>query len=346
MDNWTDEQEKECARLWCVEALGYRDIGYRVGRTKSSVWRCIERLGLKGHKGDVMAFEALYGGEAVSMPFRPVRINLEPPAPIKPDQVDAISLHWSDVHFPFHDPRVLDILYTIAGELKPNIVVDHGDLLDFWQISSHRPPEEKHLTHWQVDLQETINMGTAHLATVASEAGASERIYKKGNHEARWQNLMATLQQDYKIRHIMSLDNIKEALDLDNVLGIDTLGYKSYDYIGSPTQTLFDRLVIAHGHVTNRWAARSMQASYGKSVMFGHVHRYQVFSNRTLKGTEAGFSMPCCCTLDVHYTPMTDWQQGFNVVHWHNDAERGWLYDVNTILVHDGVAVYNGKVYK
>lgn len=346
MDNWTPEQEKECARLWCVEGLPYRDIGYRTDRKKSSVFRCIKRLGLKGHKGDIRAFEDLYGGESVSMPFRPVRLNVEPPRRITEDQVDAISFHWSDVHFPFQDQRVLDIMYRLILDVQPNIVVDHGDLVDFWQLSKHRPPEEKHLTHWQINLQEAINQSAQHLATVASLSKQDRRIYKQGNHEDRWHRLMAELQQDYKIRHILALENIRDALNFDNILGIDSLGYESYPYIGSDAVELFGRLVIAHGHVTNKWAARSMQASYGKSVMFGHTHRHQVFCNRTMKGAEAGFNLPCCCTLDVHYTPMTDWQQGFAVVHWHNDADRGWLFNVDTILVHDGAAVYNGKVYK
>lgn len=693
MDNWTPEQEKECARLWCVEGLPYRDIGYRVDRKKSSVFRCIKRLGLKGRKGDISAFEDLYGGEAVSMPFQPVRLNVEPPGRITADQIDAISFHWSDVHFPFQDQRVLDIMYQLVLELQPNIVVDHGDLLDFWQLSTHRPPEEKKLTYWQIELQEAINQAGQHLATVASLSQQDRRIWKMGNHEDRWNRVFAAMQQDYKVRHILALDKIKEILTLDYILGVDSLGYESYPYIGGETVTLFDRLVIAHGHVANKWAARSMLTSYGKSVMFGHcfsedtqiltkdgwkgydsleegqvvagwkdgkvnwepiekvwvhdasdfpemvkiygersldllvtpehgiirwgvlkgderkkgsrwvkvsaeeaseyatnvipvsgdadfagtgltsdeirliayaqaeghfmsryhgkeaekrgsgpvirvrigqnassptrdnirsaiegsgaryservekrkggmmtsprngkqypcrddmalfdvkysdfpvpiekynvpdeiyhnatreefveyftalaetdgeiskwdymkvytnsehfasqlqamaavrsmkakvsrnhscwlvsltsrssvkiqrsardgsrfsrvaqvgskvwcvtvpsgavivrrngqhsvasnTHRHQVFCNRTMKGAEAGFNLPCCCTLDVHYTPMTDWQQGFAVVHWHKDADRGWLFNVDTVMVHDGAAVYNGKVYK
>lgn len=346
MDNWTPEQEKECARLWCVEGLPYRDIAYRIDRKKSSVFRCIKRLGLKGCKGDLMAFEGLYGGEAVSMPFRPIRLNVEPPRRITADQIDAISFHWSDVHFPFQDQRVLDIMYQLILEIQPNIVVDHGDLLDFWQLSTHRPPEEKKLTYWQIDLQETVNQAGQHLATVASLSQQDRRIWKMGNHEDRWNRVLAAMQQDYKIRHILALDKIKEVLTLDHILGLDSLGYESYPYIGGEAVKLFDRLVLTHGHVATKWAAKAMLTTYGCSVMHGHVHRNQVYCNRTMKGTEAGFSLPCCCTLDVHYTPMTDWQQGFAVVHWHKDADRGWLYNVNTVMVHDGVAVYNGKVYK
>lgn len=344
-DYWSHEEERELARMWCVEDMSTRDIGYEMDRSKSSVYRTIKRLELNGHKGNVRAFEKLFHETPVSMPFRPVRLNLEPPREISGDMVDTVSLHWSDVHFPFQDDRCLDILYQVASEVKPDIVVDHGDLMDFWQISDHRAPEERKLTHWQVDLQETINRSVEHLGIVSDAAGASQRIYKRGNHEDRWERLMSNLQKDYKIRHIMALDNIKEVLQLENIMGLDEIGYETSPYTGGDTITLFDRLVIAHGHRTNKWAARSMLDSYGKSVMFGHTHRYQVFASRSLKGAEAGFNLPCMCSLNVEYMPVTNWQQGFSVVEWHKDPDLGWLFNVNTVLVHDGVAVFRGKAY-
>lgn len=338
---WSTPEDQKLARMWCADEppRTIREIADELERSKSSVDRRITALGLRGHKGDRAHYETLTG-VALEPVLRPVRVDL----PEKPTRSKGTSdysvLVWGDVHFPFHSPSALSILRQIAVDLSPDRLVCLGDVFDFFEFSDHRPPADV-----EPDIQESLNLGVQHLADMRELSGASECHFLGGNHEDRWDRMLTKAAYDVRFRQLLQLPKIKRALDFKEVVGFEDLGYQYYPYTQGKPYVENDALVYLHGIHTNKYVARSTMEKYGKSVIFGHMHRIQNYTKRDLKGQEAGWCVGCLCTLNPHYEPFADWHQGFAVVNWkHLDGE--WYFDVEQIRIHDGVAIWRDKVYR
>lgn len=343
-DNWTYEEELNVAYKWCVQDKSTRTIAQEVGRTKSSVHRTITRLQLNGEKGNVEAYTAAF--EDVTLPLQPILPSKAVCGDVRQDKTHFRSLHYSDVHFPFHDARALDVMYNIVADVGVDIIVDHGDLIDFWQLSSHRPPDEKKLGIEQVGLQEDLAMAGAHFDLLIDIASPMVFHFVEGNHEDRINRSILDLKKDPKIRYLLSASDAEELLSLRSMLKMHERNIVFHEYKGSDNiPVLFDRLVLQHGHIANKWSTRGMLERYGKSVMFGHTHVIQNWTTHNMKGQESSWNIGCMCDIQPHYLHTANWHQGFAITDWYKDGDE-WIYDVNQLRVHNGRTVFNGKFYK
>ena len=148
MSHWSEDELQAVARGWLVDKKGTRQLAAELGRSKSAVYRLIERNGWKGHQGDTILYASLYRDydyDPEAPKLRPISIKLPPRPAVEISSTEQVSLHWGDTHFPFEDKRSINILYQIAEELEPDVLVCHGDVADMWQISDHRPPVGKRL---------------------------------------------------------------------------------------------------------------------------------------------------------------------------------------------------------
>lgn len=245
------------------------------------------------------------------------------------------SLHYGDVHFPFQDDRVLNILYAIVREVQPNLVVDHGDLADCYQISRF----EKN-PHHRVSMQQEIELAAKHLATLAGLAPNAERWYLKGNHEDRLRRIVWDMAQGAP-GQLMTLPGVTEALRWENLLGLEKMGWVFYE----KRVTLFDKIILKHGDVVRKqsaYSARAEHEKYAKSGMSGHTHRAGDYYQRDHNGQHGWFEIGCCCNIDPEYVDDPNWQNSFLVVTWSDDRTQ---YRVERVLIHDGMAMFRGKLY-
>jgi hypothetical protein len=341
--DWTDELEKDVAYRWLVLDHTTRRIAKDLYKSKSSVYRCIERLDLKGERGNVGLYEVLF--TKVTPVIRPVSIRARKAGKVLSDRVDHVSLHTSDIHFPFQDNRALDVVYKVTEAVKPSILVDHGDAVDCYQLSTHRPPDERKMRPEEIDLQCNINDTAAHFALMHELAQPERSVYLGGNHEDRHERILGEMRRDPRMKHILSLEKVEEYLKWENIMGLDSLGieYRSYHDHGDPV-VLFDRIVLSHGHLVNKWVTRAMMDSYGKSTMFGHTHRIQNWTERNLKGQESSWNIGCLCDINPHYMPFANWHQGFAVIYW-SKTDAGWIYDVHQLRIHEGKTIFQGNKF-
>ena len=42
-----------------------------------------------------------------------------------------------DVHVPYHDKRAWELMLAVGKDLKPQVLVSLGDMMDFYSVSSH-----------------------------------------------------------------------------------------------------------------------------------------------------------------------------------------------------------------
>lgn len=245
------------------------------------------------------------------------------------------SVHYSDIHFPHHDPRVVDILYQVLDLVNPHLVVDHGDTADCEQISKHpKDPFNR------IGLREEVCMVSEHHGTVHSLTPRAEHLWLLGNHEDRIRRLIWKMAEDRRAGELLTLDPIRDALEWGSLTGVDALGWEIINY--PKHKVLNERLILCHGEVAKGESGASERAEYrkyGKGGISGHTHRIGFFGRRDYNGVHGWWGLGCCCKIRDDYTSFPDWQQGFAVVTWNRDRSE---YHVERVRIFDGVAYFRG----
>ena len=226
-----------------------------------------------------------------------------------------------DFHCPFHDEKVIKLLYTFIKDLKPDKLYLAGDIIDFWEISkfSKKPLNG---TELQKDIDQTYTI----LEKLRSLMGNNEIVYLQGNHEFRLEKYLYA-----KAPEISGLRNLK----FTNLLPLSKLGisFMAVDSNASRFQDNYvqiENIYIGHFDKVNQkagYTAQNLIASKGVSVIQAHVHRFgfsakRLMDNRLLVGYENG----CCCSLKPCYTANPDWQHAFCVMFLYRD---GYYYDMS-----------------
>lgn len=349
--------KSEILERYCINAETIDTISEWIGCHRTTVanhlktWGCTwQDRGAPRRYYEVMGLELPPEYEPRLKPVRHEYGTSTRPAPRLPSSkftsYDEVTLHWSDVHFPFEDPRAVQILYQVTADMKPTTLVAQGDMLDLWQISNHRPPLEKKLGMHQIDIQDSVEQLADHLDIMVGLAQeGAQRIYLHGNHEDRFDRLLADMQTNHKTLALMRIPKIQTVLNLDYILGLTENGWETHSYLEGDRFLLHDRLLCIHGYKTTKYATNSHLMQYGKSVCFGHSHRIQNFTSRDLRGTDGGWNMGCLCDLDPHWRSRPDWHQGFGVVTWKKDKDN-WYFNFEQVRIHDGVAIFRDKFYR
>lgn len=359
-NDWAPGLDARILELYLLEGVGGTSIEAELGISAASIRRRLRSLGVdtswNGDRGNALLYFEIMGSEVPSEyqpglkparpDFSPHHIPIVDPEIPKPDSYDEVSLHWSDIHFPFQDPAAVSCLYAVAEDVRPTSLVMQGDLLDLWQISNHRPPLETKLNPNQVDLQVGIDMAVEHLGVMSTLAQpGSDKVYLYGNHEDRFERFLADMQANTKLLSLMRIPKIQEALSLDYLLGIEESGWSFHHYLENSNFLLHDRLLCIHGYRSNLYSAKAHLQDFGKSVLFGHSHRIQNWTSRDLRGTDAAWNIGCLCDLNPHWRSRPNWHQGFAVVVWKEVAGE-WYFSVEQVRIHEGVAIFRDKIYR
>lgn len=276
--------------------------------------------------------------EATDLP-RPVILKVTRPSVVKPREGPFASVHYSDIHFPFHDERALNILYQVIDYVKPGLTVDHGDTLDCAEISKY-PKDPFH----RVPLNVETEMGAKHCGLVHALTPDSEHWWCEGNHEERLKRLIWSLAENRAAGELLAVRGVRAALEWPSLLGIGALGWKCIPY--PRHETLFDRIICKHGSVVRQGGgatAKAEHSKYGKSGMSGHTHRRGVYETRDHNGHHAWWEMGMLGRIRDDYVDFPDWAQGFNVVTWSADRRE---FGVEEVRIHEGVTYFRGKRFE
>jgi hypothetical protein len=341
---WSENRTEELRRLIYDENLTDIDIARRLGLTRGQVtnkrmhegWPAGSTLKKYTHEGSRNeAAEAIDPMRA--LPVQPVRLEMPHlPPPIRATGGEYVSFHRTDVHHPYSDPAVLSITYQLIRDLQPDLVVDHGDLLDCYAISRYEKDP-----HNRVSLQDEITMAALDLATITRLSPHSERWLLGGNHEDRLRRLLWSMAERQEAHQVLSLTRVRDTLQWPVLLDLAAIGWQWFE----SKQLLFDKLVVKHGSVVRKhgaYTAKGEYEKYGRSGMSGHTHRRGVYEHRDHNGHHAWWEIGCSCLLDPEYVDDPDWAQGLNVVTWSEDRKH---YGVEEIRIHNGVAMFRGRMY-
>lgn len=243
---------------------------------------------------------------------------------------NSSAVVFGDRQSPFHDKRAFRLLLKFIVAVKPDALINLGDDADcFWwstypkKFGSIRPPRLRY--GWNASGE--VRAVRDDWAAIKEASGGAKRYYLMGNHEERCRRIVQNQTPAIET----------DGTDFRSVFGAGDFWDHVYDY-GDAIR--LGHLWFTHGHLVRVHTAKSMLDQWGTSVVFGHVHRWELYSRRTKNGEHhAAFGVPCLCDLDAHYLALPNWSQGFAHVTW---TPTG-LFSLTTIPILPGYhAVFGG----
>jgi len=245
---------------------------------------------------------------------------------------------YSDIHYPEHNEKALNVATKVMSDYKPTKLVLIGDALDMTPVS-HWIEDKKRLVENKRLMQDYkgFNKVLDHMVKVAGKQ-LKEVIYLKGNHE-EWVD-------QYLDRH----PELTGLLEVEN--NIKLIGHKGkrtpkLKFIQYNDFYKVGKLYLTHGLYANKYHSFKTVDNVGATVMYGHTHDVQVFTKAGLaKGLDKhmGISIGCLCDMSPRYMRKkpNNWMHAFATVEVFSNGN--FIPAVHNIV--EGVTTYNGKLYK
>lgn len=257
---------------------------------------------------------------------------------------------------PFHDEAAMDVALQVIRHLRPDVIVNLGDFVDFPEFGTYeQEPEFAQTTQASVDRAHRF------LAEQRANAGPDCDIrLLEGNHDRRLPKAIA--------RNAMSALRLRRAnepegwpvLSIPNLLRLKELGVTYVDGYPAGVTWLNDNVCCIHGHKVRSAASTAAVVIDDErvSTIFGHIHRaeFQSKTRRVRDGARVAWaaSPGCLCRIDGAVPSMksaTDvlgrpvptvenWAQGLGVV----DFEPGnGRFSWEQVMIYSGEAHVRGR---
>jgi len=240
------------------------------------------------------------------------------------------GIAYYDMHHPVHDKKLWRNVLRFAEDFRPDAWVFGGDNMDLevvshWVGSKRRKVEGKRLSRdYQRFNDEVLDPVDALLPDDA------ERIFLLGNHE------------DWVEQYIDEHPEVEGFFEVRKNLNLEK--WDVYDY-GEVAK--LGKLHFIHGEYFNIHHAHKTGQIYGRNVVMGHTHTYQVHTHITPMDVEAhaAVALPCGCHLNPEYrkNKPNAWVTGFGVFFVQPNGNFA-LYPV--IAVNGAFVAPNGKLYE
>jgi len=247
---------------------------------------------------------------------------------VQPNIVRGIAFY--DMHHPKHDQRLWNNLLRFAEDFRPTAWVFGGDNMDMEPVSHWIGNKRRKIEGLRLcEDYESFNRDV--LARVdALLPEDAERIFLLGNHE------------DWVEQYIDEHPEVEGFLEVRKNLNLER--WDVYDY-GEVAK--IGKLHFIHGEYFNIHHAHKTGQVYGRNVVMGHTHTYQVHTHTVPTDVEShsAIALPCGCHLNPNYrkNKPNAWVTGFGVFYVHPNGNFD-LYPV--IAVNGSFIAPNGTLYE
>lgn len=200
---------------------------------------------------------------------------------------------WPDTHLPYHDPVAVDLALKILGWFEPHVVVILGDFLDCAPVSHWLKENRK--SSEGLRLAKDFALGNRLLDDIVNISGCEKLVFLEGNHEA-W--IDHAINKNPELEGLIDLDiGLKFKERRENGLSLVHLKYGKVWNLGK-------HLYFTHGTYTNMHHAKKHVESYGRSIVYGHVHdvsSYVKVSPIDIEDKHIGLSMGCLSSKNPEF---------------------------------------------
>ncbi len=217
----------------------------------------------------------------------------------------------SDVHFPKHDPRKVELFLKVMKSWQPNAIdllgdIDDADSTSRWVEGTPR----------SMDLiDEGVKLTREFMKDLTDITKSEDNHFHDGNHG--W------------YRHKKYLE--KNAAPFLGMINAEILyepskyGFEFHDYDEDPVKR-FGNIYAHHGESVSKHSGESVRndcLSWGVSLVRGHSHRMGAYYNTyALTGQEVeGYEIGHLCDeSQMKYSLAKNWQSGFALAYVVNDT--------------------------
>lgn len=317
------------------------------------------------------AYGGVVGGEGQQLSdfisqAAPVKITPSKRKPAVRDHKIIVAFSDSQIDYrridgvdhPIHDERALEVVRLMCRSLQPDVIVNLGDTVDLAALSRF----DKDSDHFDHTMQPAFDRVLSMYAGLRSDNPRARIVEVDSNHNTRLKKFMlkhagplyglrqAGSDSKYPAMSYPFLANL-ESVDVEWVSGYGAAEFVYGEEYGAPP------IVFKHGMSSGTNVAGKESAQNPEThVVRGHTHRPEM-AHRTMRNghylTYMVVGVTCSITGDVPsvYNAVDDrnqvvknqerWQQGLAVI---TDYQDG-TYQFDNVLIKDGVAKYNGRVY-
>lgn len=298
---------------------------------------------------------------------QPVRVSVPKRAVKSRDWKVAVVLPDPQIGFrqtedgldPFHDEQAISVAMQLVEELRPDKIVNLGDLLDF-PAHSRFAQEQAFAT----TTQHALDRAHRFLAEQRALCPKADIELHAGNHDVRLGNqIRDNAAASLHIRQA-NIPDSWPVMSVPFLLRLDELGIKYIDGYPAGESWINDRLVCRHAPAKMRSAGSSAAASIEDervSTIFGHIHRLEMLHKTRPKrdGFTQNFaaSVGCLCRIDGAVpsvngavdtkgnpvlTYKENWQHGLGVVTY-QDGDADFALEIVPII--SGKALFRGREF-
>ena len=226
-----------------------------------------------------------------------------------------------DSHGCFVDQAAASAMLADIKLLKPSSIILLGDHLDCGGfLAEHHT--WGYVAETDYTFEDDIEATNQFLDQLQSAAPQATIEYLEGNHERRIEKWIVTdvLKKGKGSRG--SVKMLNSMFSTQTVLGLDRRKipiYKQgewYDGCHVPGTILRDNCYFTHGQFTSKAAAAAHLAKYNSNIWFGHTHRMDMATKRTVSSGPIGAWNPgCLCQLQPYWMHqnLTDWVNGYGI---------------------------------
>jgi hypothetical protein len=238
----------------------------------------------------------------IPAPGEPIKFKY--PGRLDADLRSGTVLVGSDFHiWPGEESTCLRAFKKFVGDIKPDIVILNGDVMDLPKISKYPQNWEKSPDPW-----EEIEAAQDHLSDIVQRCKrGSRKIWTIGNHDQRFEASIANSAPQFK-----------------NVKGVHLADHFSVWEKAMSLMINFDieasRTMVKHRLAGGMHATYNNVKKAGTHVVTGHLHAQNVRSVSDYRGFDlVGFDTGCVAEKNHRAFAYTedapvDWRSGFGLL--------------------------------
>lgn len=245
-----------------------------------------------------------------------------------------LNIILPDVHVPFHNRAIFNGVCDLIKDLRPKLqgVYLIGDFMDMNSLSFH---DRGKIPIEGITLESEYRDGNKALDKIDKSIGSAKvfKGYLWGNHEDRY----------YREAKNVDSSKLGNLLHPTKNLRLRQRGYNVKEYWRDDYFKLGKYLEIIHGEYTNIHTAKKHLETLKESVMFGHTHRIQVYTEGHMTSYNIGWLGDPDADAFRYASRATKkrWLNGFAVV----TIDIDGFYHNNLITCYNNGFYYNGKRY-
>lgn len=235
-----------------------------------------------------------------------------------------------DVHHPYHNKKLWENILKVCKKCQPDYFVFGGDNMDMDSVN-----------HWEIDKGNKRGMEGKRLRksydTFQTEIldeiekvlpDYCRKIYMYGNHE------------EFIERYIDKIPELEGFAEIERNLNL-----KEWEIIPYRQTVKVGKIYFHHGEYTGIHHANKMVQTFGRNIVYGHCHTFQVHTSVTPIDSQAhsAYSMPCACDINPGYMKNrpSAWVNGFGSFYIHPDKN----FNIFPIISSNGHFVFQGEYY-